>query len=36
MRPRGGIPISFWAYFKVGAPLTIITLTVGAAWLMWR
>ncbi len=30
-----GTPISFWAYFKVGAPLTIITLAVGTAWLSW-
>jgi Na+/H+ antiporter NhaD/arsenite permease-like protein len=31
-----GTPISFWAYFKVGAPLTIITLAAGTWWLMWR
>ena len=31
-----GMPISFWAYFKVGAPLTIITLAAGTWWLMWR
>ena len=31
-----GMPISFWAYFKVGAPLTVITLAAGTAWLMWR
>jgi Na+/H+ antiporter NhaD/arsenite permease-like protein len=30
-----GAPISFWAYFKVGAPLTVITLAAGAAWLSW-
>ena len=24
-----GIPISFWAYFKVGAPLTALTLAAG-------
>ena len=30
-----GTPISFWAYFKVGAPLTVITLAAGAAWLSW-
>ena len=29
----GGTPISFWAYFKVGAPLTLVTLAGGAAWL---
>ena len=28
------MPISFWAYFKVGAPLTLITLAAGTAWLM--
>jgi Na+/H+ antiporter NhaD/arsenite permease-like protein len=31
-----GIAISFWTYFKVGAPLTLLTLAVGAAWLMVR
>ena len=31
-----GMPISFWGYFKVGAPLTVITLAAGTAWLMWR
>jgi Na+/H+ antiporter NhaD/arsenite permease-like protein len=30
-----GAPINFWAYFKVGAPLTVITLAAGAAWLSW-
>ena len=30
------MPISFWAYFKVGAPLTVVTLAAGTAWLMWR
>jgi Na+/H+ antiporter NhaD/arsenite permease-like protein len=28
-----GAPISFWAYFKVGLPLTLITLAAGTAWL---
>ncbi len=28
-----GAPISFWAYFKVGLPLTVLTLAAGAAWL---
>jgi Na+/H+ antiporter NhaD/arsenite permease-like protein len=28
-----GAPISFWAYFKVGAPLTIVTLAAGTWWL---
>jgi Na+/H+ antiporter NhaD/arsenite permease-like protein len=30
-----GSPISFWAYFKVGLPLTLVTLAAGTAWLMW-
>jgi Na+/H+ antiporter NhaD/arsenite permease-like protein len=29
-----GVEISFWAYFRVGAPLTIITLVIGTLW-MW-
>jgi Na+/H+ antiporter NhaD/arsenite permease-like protein len=28
-----GIPIEFWEHFRVGAPLTIITLTIGTLWL---
>ncbi len=28
-----GIRISFWDYFKIGAPLTVITLAVGIFWL---
>jgi Na+/H+ antiporter NhaD/arsenite permease-like protein len=28
-----GIVIGFWDYFKVGAPLTIITLVIGTLWL---
>ena len=28
-----GVPISFWDYFRVGAPLTIITLAIGTLWL---
>ncbi len=31
-----GAPISFWAYFKVGLPLTLMTLAAGTAWLTWR
>jgi Na+/H+ antiporter NhaD/arsenite permease-like protein len=31
-----GMPISFWAYFKVGAPLTVLTLAAGTWWLTWR
>ena len=29
-----GVVISFWDYFRVGAPLTIITLAIGTLW-MW-
>jgi len=28
-----GVEISFWAYFRVGAPLTVITLAIGTLWL---
>ena len=28
-----GVVIGFWDYFKVGAPLTIITLAIGTFWL---
>jgi Na+/H+ antiporter NhaD/arsenite permease-like protein len=31
-----GAPIGFWAYFKVGLPLTLVTLAGGTAWLTWR
>ena len=31
-----GTPISFWAYLKVGLPLTLVTLAAGTAWLTWR
>jgi Na+/H+ antiporter NhaD/arsenite permease-like protein len=28
-----GVTISFWDYFRVGAPLTLITLAIGTFWL---
>lgn len=28
-----GVHISFWDYFRVGAPLTVITLVIGTLWL---
>jgi Na+/H+ antiporter NhaD/arsenite permease-like protein len=28
-----GVEISFWQYFKVGAPLTLLTLLIGVWWL---
>ena len=30
---RRGVVISFWDYFRVGAPLTLITLAIGTLWL---
>lgn len=32
-RARREAPISFWQYFRVGAPLTVLTLIAGALWL---
>jgi Na+/H+ antiporter NhaD/arsenite permease-like protein len=29
------VPIGFWDYFKVGAPITILTLLLGWMWLAW-
>ncbi len=31
----GGVSIGFWEYFKVGAPITIITILIGAFWLFY-
>ena len=28
-----GVEIGFWAYFKIGAPLTLMTIAFGAFWL---
>jgi Na+/H+ antiporter NhaD/arsenite permease-like protein len=28
-----GAPISFWRHFRIGAPLTLVTLAIGAFWL---
>jgi Na+/H+ antiporter NhaD/arsenite permease-like protein len=30
---RHDIAIGFWAYFKVGAPLTLVTIAIGVWWL---
>jgi Na+/H+ antiporter NhaD/arsenite permease-like protein len=30
---RRGVTIGFWAYFRVGAPLTVLTLGIGLWWL---
>jgi Na+/H+ antiporter NhaD/arsenite permease-like protein len=32
---REGVRISFWDYCKVGLPLTLLTLIIGIAWLMF-
>jgi Na+/H+ antiporter NhaD/arsenite permease-like protein len=34
-RARPDVKISFLDYFKAGAPLTILSLALGAAWLTW-
>ena len=33
---RRGVVIGFWTYFRVGAPVTLLTLLLGTIWLMWR
>jgi len=30
---RAGVKVSFWDYFKVGAPLTVATILLGIWWL---
>jgi Na+/H+ antiporter NhaD/arsenite permease-like protein len=32
---REGVAISFWEYCKVGVPVTVLTLALGIAWLLW-
>jgi Na+/H+ antiporter NhaD/arsenite permease-like protein len=32
---RARVRIGFWQYFRVGAPLAIVTIAVGAAWINW-
>jgi Na+/H+ antiporter NhaD/arsenite permease-like protein len=27
------VRIGFWSYFRVGAPLTLLSLTLGTLWL---
>jgi Na+/H+ antiporter NhaD/arsenite permease-like protein len=31
-----GVTIGFWDYFRVGAPLTVVTLVIGTVWIWWR
>ncbi len=33
---RDRVRIGFWEYFRVGAPLGVVTLLLGAAWIAWR
>jgi Na+/H+ antiporter NhaD/arsenite permease-like protein len=28
-----GVHVGFWEYFRVGAPLTVLTILVGVWWL---
>jgi Na+/H+ antiporter NhaD/arsenite permease-like protein len=32
---RAKVRIGFWQYFRVGAPLAILTLAIGAVWINW-
>jgi Na+/H+ antiporter NhaD/arsenite permease-like protein len=32
---RHKVKIGFWEYFRVGLPLTIASILVGAAWITW-
>jgi Na+/H+ antiporter NhaD/arsenite permease-like protein len=32
-RPR--VAIGFWEYFRVGAPITVVTMAIGVAWMTW-
>lgn len=34
-RARHEVKIGFWEYFRAGAPLTVLSLAAGAAWLSW-
>ena len=31
---RGRAKVGFWAYARVGVPLTLVTLALGLAWVM--
>jgi Na+/H+ antiporter NhaD/arsenite permease-like protein len=30
---REGVAVTFWEHYKVGVPLTLLTLALGVAWL---
>jgi Na+/H+ antiporter NhaD/arsenite permease-like protein len=32
---RRQVQIGFWQYFRVGAPLAVLTILFGAAWIAW-
>jgi Na+/H+ antiporter NhaD/arsenite permease-like protein len=32
---RAKVRIGFWQYFRVGAPLAVLTILFGAAWINW-
>jgi Na+/H+ antiporter NhaD/arsenite permease-like protein len=32
---REGVDVSFWDYCRVGIPVTLATIALGAAWLAW-
>jgi Na+/H+ antiporter NhaD/arsenite permease-like protein len=32
---RAKVRIGFWQHFRVGAPLSVVTIAVGAAWIHW-
>ena len=33
---RQKVKIGFWEYFRVGAPLAVLTILLGAGWIAWR
>ena len=36
IQQAGRVKIGFWEYFRVGAPLAVVTILMGAAWIAWR
>jgi Na+/H+ antiporter NhaD/arsenite permease-like protein len=32
---RGRARIGFWTYLRVGLPLSLVTLALGTAWVLW-
>ena len=32
---RQRVKIGFWEHFRVGAPLAVLTIAAGAAWIRW-